>query len=235
MLKKLIREKKQIKYTKDVTGRGDQAEEHKVTTKDIPLPAFTDSLNSLGAVCAKLLKLINSPGEKVMCRGLHDLTVAPNGLRMIKLSCIQNLKHFCTPLEMVTPAFPIDELDTGEVKTKKHSNLNDAEIDIIIQFIDAAIAYTDGQRAQGEFELDDDPYAPEPNAVKEGDDLDFNLTVEESHFHKRVDACKTQAQLVELVQEVFKQDWNGSDMKLPDLKLKAKNHYSQNRDSIETK
>lgn len=233
-LKKLIREPKQIAYTILKQGRGEQQEQHQVKTKDVPLNDFTESLDKLGGVCARLLCLGEDWAKEVMCKGIDEISYSSSGVRSVRLSFVRNFSHFNAPFEGKTPMFPIDDLDSSEVTSKKYPNINDDDMDLIIAFIDASIAYTDGNRAQGELSLDDDPYAPAPNSVQEGDDLDFDKTNLEAHFHKRVDACKTQLHLVTLVEEVFKQDWNGSDMKLPDLKIKAKNHYSQNRESLET-
>lgn len=230
---KIKREPKQIAYTILKKGRGDQQEKHKVETKDLPLAAFTDSLSKMGAVCAKLLCLGEDWEKEVMCKGIDEISYSSSGVRSVRLSFIRNFTHFNAPFEGKTPMFPIDDLDSSEENSKKYPNINDEDMDVIVAFIDAAIAYTDGDRAQGEFELDDSPYAPKANAVKEGDGLDFDKTDKEAHFCKRIDLCNTNKQLVEMVNEVFGEDWGGNDMKLPDLKIKAKNHYAQNRDSIE--
>ena len=232
---KIIRESKKIVYTKLVKGRGDQDEEHKISSHDMPLPEFHEALQGLSAIVVKLLELDGTPWEKeIICKGIEKISENRSGVRTITLIAMRRFDHFIAPIEVKTPAFPIDILEGDDTKSKKMPNLNDDELNAILDFINEAVRYVDGNRAQGELSLDDDPYRPKSPSEQDDTQLGFDdINEEEQLFHKRIEACKTVKQLCEVVAEVFDADWTNSGMKLADLKRKAKETYAQNRTSLQ--
>ena len=156
-IKKFIRESKKIAYTKLVKGRGDQEEEHKITSHDMPLPELTEALESLSGVVVRLLELGGTTWDnELVCKGIESITETKGGIRTVTLIATRRFSHFVAPIEIKTPAFPIDILEGDS--SKKVPNLNDEELDLILAFIHEAQRYIDGNRAQGEMTLEDSPY-----------------------------------------------------------------------------
>jgi len=149
--------------TKTVSG----VEQHDITTHEAPLKSFDDAMQAMSDAVCNILE-VGQEYKKGMIITSMSISHTKHGTRSVAIAFKKALTATETNHSMVTPMFQIDNVLDGEEGRMQCTKLHAEQI---AEFIEEAIRYAEGDRAQQMLPLDDgESEQAEPT---EGDVLDF--------------------------------------------------------------
>ncbi|MBS0328260.1 MAG: hypothetical protein JSR30_00275 [Proteobacteria bacterium] len=143
-------------------------EEHDLTSRDNPLPAFTKALDALVAVVLSVCHFPEGYGENMTASGL---TLTEKG--MVTIQAKKSLPDAAGPLNIATP---LRFLEHPKEEGSYSPSLTDEQVDAISEVEEQAKAYVKGDRAQGQIkfeEEDPDVCPPDEVAGAETKEIEF--------------------------------------------------------------
>jgi hypothetical protein len=152
-LLKVIRNESFVRFVREVTVTKGTEEKQDITAHEAPLPAFDKALQALSDVAVNILEL----GQEYK-KGVAVVSVSVShtkaGTRSVSIAFVKTIDATGTEHKLDTPVFQIDDAGKGEEGgqrrqcSKKHAEM-------VAAFLDEAVKYANGKRAQTMLPLDD--------------------------------------------------------------------------------
>jgi len=166
---KVIRNESFVRFVREVTVTKGTEEKQDITAHEAPLPAFDKALQALADVAVNILE-VGQDYKQGMAIVSVSISHTKAGTRSVSLAFVKKIDATGTEHRLDTPVFQIDDARKGEEGgqrrqcSKKHAEL-------VGDFLDEAVKYANGKRAQQMLPLDDGK--SEGAEPKTGDMLDF--------------------------------------------------------------
>lgn len=152
-LLKIIRNESFVRFVREVTITKGTEEKQDITAHEAPLPSFDKALQALTDVAANILE-VGQDYKKGMAIVSVSISHTKAGTRSVSIAFVKKIDATGTDHRLDTPVFQVDDAGKGEEGgqrrqcSKKHAEL-------VADFLDEAVKYANGKRAQQMLPLDD--------------------------------------------------------------------------------
>ncbi len=174
-LLRIIRSESFIRFRREIHGHEERltdttvaaVEQHDITTHEAPLKSFDSAMQAMTDAVCNILE-VGQEYKNAMVITSMSISHTKHGTRSVAISFKKAITATLTNHSMVTPMFQIDDVLDGEEGRMQCTKLHAEQI---AKFIEEAIRYAEGDRAQQMLPLDDgESEQAEPN---DGDVLSF--------------------------------------------------------------